>query len=622
MNVGQTVGRFEGQALGASTFRSLPDLWHHRVGSTPNSVAMYERTRDGQFRTIRWSEAARRVRDITNGLLAIGIGPETRCAILARTCPAWLFADIAINCAGAITAALHVRSTKEEVGYVLRDCQAQVVFCGTPEDVKQLGDPASIPELQHIVVFQGQAPGAMSLAELSARGRAHGNVNPTAYQSAHALLTPQHTATILYTSGTTGLPKGVMTTHDAWIYQAEAIEALDVMTPADLQVLFLPMSHVFAKAMAAVFLRIGIPTLLDGDAQRLRSNLAELKPTWFAAVPLVLDEIRSRALEVVEQMNPIQRKMADWAFDIARRISDLELDNQTVPHHLRLQRAAIDRVVMAPLRARLGGQLRFIVCGGAPLAEDTCRFFHALGIPVLEGYGMTESGGAACVNRPDHARPGTVGAPLPGTEIHLAHDGEIQIRNRGVFLGYHGHPEDTAEVLLEGGWLRTGDLGHLHDDGTLVITGRKKNLLVTSAGKNVAPAPIELKLKSLWPYIEHVVVVGHGRPYLAAILILDMERVESWAKVRSIAWVNEAELASHPRVIALIQEGVDRANQTLAPWERIRRFSLLAEPFSVDNGLLTATGKVRRQAVVARHAHHVSDLYDQKSPAPVAVWPE
>jgi len=605
----QTVGDFQGSALAASTFRSTADLWHHRVGSTPNAVAMYVRDPKGALRTIRWSEAARRVRELANGLLASGVKPGDRCALLARSHERWIFADLAIQCVGAVSTPIHYRSSQEDILYILNDCSARVLFCEDEETWVGL-QTAPLPDtLEHTILFQGKHEGAIAVATFAARGRTYGNQHPMAYQRAHAGLRPHDLSTLFYTSGTTGQPKGVMLSHDAWIYQAEAIESLDLMTPADIQLLFLPLSHVFAKTMQVVFIRLGVPTLVDSNIDRLDANLVDCKPTWFATVPLVLEQIRTRLCAWIDAHPPLQQQAYQMALDVALEVADARLHHEPYPTHLKARQLLAERLLLRKLRGQLGGRLRFVVCGGAPLDPDLVIFFHAIGVPILQGYGLTESAGAATVNRLEDVRHRTVGRPLPGTEIRLSESGEISIRNRSVMLGYYHQEHAEVTDTRNGRWLETGDLGKLLPDGSLVITGRKKSVLVTSGGKNIAPARLERALTSAWPYVHQVVVAGDGRAYCVAVIAVDTDRVTEWAEQRKLSWTGLGDLVALPQVVTLIREGIDLTNQSLSPWEQVRDVILVPDAFTVDNGLLTSTGKIRREAVLTKYSAEIEAVY-------------
>ena len=607
----RTAGEYRGDPLAASAFRSVPDMWHHRVGSTPDAPAMVHRGPEG-WSTVTWRRAAARVRDLANGLLSLGLQPEQRCAILARTSMAWVLTDMAILCAGGATTALHWQSMPDECAFILQDCEARVLFADTPETLTRAGIvPGSAPSPEHVVLLQGTAPGTITMDELEAMGRAWAKDHPLAYQEAHTSIRPDSLATLMYTSGTTGQPKGVMLTHDAWVYEAEAIDALGILTPADVQYLFLPLSHVFAKVMQVTFIRLGVPTWIDWRMDALLPSLEEASPTWMAAVPQVFEQARASIEEEVAASDLLSRESFAWALAVGREVSDRTLAGERVPRRLRAKYLVADQLVFRRIKQRFGGRMRFFISGGAPLSEETARFFHAIGMLVLEGYGLTESAAASCVNRPDDFQFGTVGPPLPGCEVKVADDGEILLRSRGVMRGYHRLPDDTAGALTDEGWLRTGDLGQILRSGHVRITGRKKELIVTAGGKNIAPAAWESRLRGLWPYVAHAMLVGDRRPHCVALLALDPTSVKTWAAGRGLPQDDVRALAAHPQVRALIQEGVDAVNREVPSWERVRAFDVIPDTPTVENGLLTPTLKLKRDVWSARFADRLDRLYSR-----------
>jgi long-chain acyl-CoA synthetase len=608
--VSRTAGEYRDDPLAASAFRSVPDMWHHRVGSTPDSAAMVHRGPTGAWETITWREAALHVRDLANGLLSLGLQPEERCAILARTSKAWVVTDMAILCAGGATTAMHYQSMAEECAFILQDCSARVLFCDTAETLAGLApDRDALVDLEYVVVLQGIAPGAMPVAELEARGRAWAKDNPHAYQDAHRSIAPDRLATLMYTSGTTGQPKGVMLSHDAWVYEAEAIDALGIVTPADVQYLFLPLSHVFAKVMQVTFIRLGVPTYIDWRTDALLPALAEAAPTWMAAVPQVFEQARAAVLREANASGPVARRTFDWALAVGREVSARRLAGDRLPVALRAKLRLAESLVFRKIKQRFGGRIRFFISGGAPLSDETARFFHAIGLLVLEGYGLTESGAASCVNRPDDFQFGTVGPPLPGCEVMVADDGELLLRSRGVMRGYHRLPEETAKALTGDGWLRTGDLGQILRSGHVRITGRKKELIVTAGGKNIAPAGWESRLRSRWPYVAHAMLVGDRRHYCVALVAINIDAVTRWADGRDLPVDDYRALAADPQVRALIQEGIDGVNREVPSWERVRRFDLIPDRPTVESGLLTPTLKLKRDVWSARYGDRIERLY-------------
>ncbi len=563
----------------ASVFRSVGDMWRHRVGSTPDSEAWWARERDTWSR-ITWRQADRQVREIAHGLLAQGIRPGDRVAIVSATRCEWLLADLAIGAVGAATTAVFPTTGPDELAFVLQDAAVSAVFCDTTDrlaSIRAMRD--RIPTVQRVFAFEGGvAPDGWSsgIAVLQAAGREAEYRAPTALDDAISAITPDALASLIYTSGTTGRPKGVMHDHDAWIYEAEAIESLGLVTPADRHFLFLPLAHVFARVLAVTAIRMGIPTAIDPDPNRFQTTVREVRPTFFAGVPLVFEKIADRLRE--------RSGTARWALE------------RTPADGLRgrLHRWAVGRAVGGPLREALGGRVRFAISGAAPLAPSVGQMLAAAGLPILEGYGLTESGAASCVNRLDDWRIGSVGPPLPGCDLRLADDGEILLKSRGVMRGYWGRPAETAEVLGMDGWLATGDLGEI-DRGHLRITGRKKDLIVTSGGKKVAPRVVEAEIERS-PLVQQAVLVGEGRPYCVALLALEPSALAGRSPFE-------------PSVSAELAAAVRTANRALAPWETVKRFAALPEAPSEAAGTLTPSGKVRRHVVASRYAALIDSLY-------------
>ena len=600
----------------ASSFRSVADMWHHRIGSTPEAPALRFQE-GGTWATLTWGEAGRRVRALANGLLHLGIAPGDRCVILAETAVEWMLADLAILCAGAATTTAFPQTPDAELAFIVGDSGARVVFTDHPDQAARLARLRStLPDLEAVVVFgpheaslDPEDDWVLTLRRLERAGRDHEAEHPDAYDEVSRAIGPGQLATLMYTSGTTGEPRGVMLSHDAWIYEAEAIDALGVLTPADVQFLWLPLAHVFAKVLQLSFIRLGIETVIDGRSNALLANLQATHPTWMAAVPRTFEKLRAAIEREARSRGAVAWSTYQWALAIGRRRASLERAGQRVPMALRSAWLAADRLVCAPIRARLGGRLRFVISGGAPLAAEVAEYFDALGLTICEGYGLTESAAASCVNRPGDVRFGTVGPPLPGCRLRIAEDGEILLHSRGLMTGYWHDEAGTAEAFTTDGFLRTGDIGTVLPSGHVWITGRKKEILVTAGAKNVAPQRMEQLLRARCPYVEHVVMHGDGRPYCTALITLDARAIASWAREQELPYADVADLASHPKVERLVRGFVDDVNRDLASYERVRNFVILSEPFTEANGLLTPSAKVRRGRVEARYRAQLDRLY-------------
>ncbi|MCK6504722.1 long-chain fatty acid--CoA ligase [Myxococcota bacterium] len=609
-------------------------MFLHRVASTPDSEALCSPSGEGAaWRSITWQEAGDRARDIAAGLLALGMQQGERCALLSETRVEWILADMAILSAGAVTAAIYPQATPEDRVFILADSESRVVFTENAEQTAVVeAARARLPHLHRVVqiVPGGEAahdldpaqarPFVVTLAALEEAGRAWLRLHPGAWEARARAVGSQDLATLIYTSGTTGQPKGVELTHDAWVSVGDGIDALGIMSPADRQLLFLPLAHSFARVMEIAAIRIGIVTAVDGRRDHLGQNLAQVKPTFMAVVPRVLEKLHARIVRHAHEAGRASRSVFRWSMRVGEQATRARVEGRRPDRGLRLREGLADRLVFRQIQHSLGGRLRFVVSGAAPLSPELALFFSAAGVQVLEGYGLTESSAASFVNRPDRCRPGTVGQAMPGVEVRIdAHDGEILLRGRGIMRGYHGLPRDTAQVLTPDGWLRTGDIGQLDADGFLSITDRKKDLIKTSGGKYVAPQPIEERLKAGSPWVSQVLVHGDRRPWVTALITLDEAHARGWARGRGLGGLDLPALTRHADVLAELQAVVDRLNATLAPHEQVRSFALLPEELTVEHGDLTPTLKIRRRAVEARYRALLDGFYprwDEARPGP------
>ncbi len=595
----------------SSSFRSVVELFHHRVDSTPDADAMYGR-RGETWYTWKWREVGQRARRLACGLRSLGVERGQRCAILAKTRPEWVLADMAILAAGGATTTIYPSNLPEECAYILENSGSIICFAENPEQAeKLLSVREGLPRLQKIILLEGRSGEAlcMSLEELEALGAAWDAENPGAYEAGAEAVGPEDLATLIYTSGTTGKPKGVMLTHDAWVYEGEAIDTMGLLQPSDKHYLFLPLAHSFAKVLEIAFIRIGVPTAVDGDIDQLVPNLAAVQPTVMAAVPRIFEKVYNKVVSGAREAGGLRYRIFRWAVQVGAEVSALRQRGREPVGPLAIKARIADRLVFSKLQRTFGGRIKFFISGGAPLSREIAEFLHAAGILVLEGYGLTESSAASFVNRPDDYRFGTVGKPVPGTEVAIAEDGEILIRGRGVMRGYYRLPEATAETLGEDGWLHTGDIGLIDDRGFLKITDRKKDIIVTAGGKNIAPQKIENLLKVHCEYIAQVVVHGDKRNFCSALITIDEETTGRWARERGIDYGDYAELAGRPEVHELIWEAVQEVNRELASYETIKKIAILDRDFSIESGELTPKMSVKRRVVERNYAEILDGFY-------------
>jgi long-chain acyl-CoA synthetase len=562
--------------------------------------------RSGTWRDTTYPELGSAVAEIALGLIALGVEPGDHVAILSDTRPEWTLADLGTLCAGAVVVPVYQTSSPDEVGYVLAHSGARLVFC---EDDQQLAKVAEIredcPRLEHVVTLTASRGDAISLAELRRRGSSAGREElDRRLREANAA----DAATIVYTSGTTGPPKGCVLTHANLLATVRMYaDALDLGRDPFSIFMFLPLAHVLARITQFTALQLGGTIIYwQRDPGRLLEDLAETGPTHFPSVPRVFEKIHARAAAGVEEAAAPKRSLFRWALASGAAMRECERRGGRPGALLRARHALADRLVLSKVRGLFGGRLQLALTGAAPIGREALEFFDACGVPILEGYGMTETCAAATLNTPAARRLGTVGRALPGVEVTIAPDGEVLLRGANVFGGYYR--DDTARAeMFEGGWLRSGDLGALDDGRYLTITGRKKDIIITSSGKNVTPTNIETALMER-PWISHAVVYGDGRPYLVAALTLDPDEAPALAGRLGIEPDLPA-MAADRRVREALQAEVDAVNSRFARIEQIKRFELLERDLTQSAGELTPTMKVKRQLVYDRYRELFEGLY-------------
>lgn len=608
---------------------SVATLFLERVEATPEAEAYRfpVPAADGEgpeeWRTLNWREAAGRVFAIAAGLMDLGVRPEERVAIAAGTSVDWILADLGVMCAGAATTTVYPSTSAAETAFILADSGSRVLFAENAAQLAKAREQrAELPELVHVVVFEAadatdtDGDGwVLSLADLEKRGAAYLEQHPSAVTDAVAVLDRHQLATLIYTSGTTGRPKGVRLSHDAWSYMARAIVAIDLLNENDMQYLWLPLAHVFGKVLTAGHIAVGHDMAVDGRVDKIIENLPVVRPTYMAAVPRIFEKVYNGVAARARAGGPAKYKIFLWAAEVAREYAEVTQNSmrltgtRSAPLALRTKHALADRLVYAKLREAFGGRLRAAVSGSAALAPEIGYFFSGAGIHILEGYGLTESSAASFVNPGELYRTGTVGKALPGLEVRIAEDGEILLRGPGIMMGYHGLPEQTAEVLEPDGWFHTGDIGELSPDGFLRITDRKKDLIKTSSGKYIAPAEVEGRFKAVCPYVSNVLVVGGGRNFCTALLSLDEPSILGWAEENGLGGRGYAEVVATEQVRELIDGYVRTVNEGLQRWQQIRQFRVLPRDLDVEHGDLTPSLKLKRPVVERAFADLIDDMY-------------
>lgn len=584
---------------------TLVDLFLDAVGRLGDRAA-YDVTGEGA-RALAYD----RVRDVARrgaaALARSGLKRGDRAAILSENRPEWALADWSCLCAGVIDVPIYNTLPAQQVAYILEDSGAALVFVSDAEQLEKVREAADgLAKAIEVVVFDAAAAGdgAVAWDDFLARGddAARDDFLAEAKKAA-----PGDVATMIYTSGTTGTPKGVMLTHNNLSSNVRATERLIEVGPDDVSISFLPLSHVLQRMVDYMFFSTGC-TVTHGAIDTVAADMRRLRPTVLVSVPRLYEKVYQKVLDA----GGVKGRLVAWAAGVGRRVALCRERGAAVPFPLGLRYAIADRLVFAKIRQAVGGRLRFFVSGGAALAPEINRFFLGAGVTILEGYGLSETSPVTNVNTIEHFRIGTVGRPVPGTEIRIADDGEILIRGPQVMKGYYGRDELTREVISDDGWFSTGDIGELSGDGYLRITDRKKDLIKTSGGKYVAPQLIENLLKRN-SYVDQVVVVGEGRKFCSVLVVPAFERLEAWAREAGVRAAGAKELLADSRCRALLEEEFFAEFRDLARFETPKKIGLIAEPFTVEDGTLTPTQKVRRTAVTANYAELIESFYRPES---------
>jgi long-chain acyl-CoA synthetase len=596
--------------------RTIAALPFHVMGRFQNATVVGS-ARGGAVRSVTGKEFFEGVRDLSLGLSALGMEAGQRVAIIAESRPEWLSVDLAMLTAGAIPVPVYPTLAAAQVRYILQDSAAAIAVVSTRLQLEKIQEIRhQLPALHAIVVMDpaasGSSPSVISLAEAIERGHARmvrewGIAKQ--FRDVARAIRPDQLATIIYTSGTTGEPKGVMLTHAALVSNlVAAAKVLDV-SDTDVGLSFLPLSHAFERMVAWVYLFCGVHAVFAESFDTVGRDIGVVRPTVMTGVPRVYEKLHARVLEKGAAGSGPRAALFRWAVSAGVRKSKATLRGRPAGALDRLQARLADRLVFERVREGLGGRVRYLVSGSAPLGADVAEFFSAIGLPIVEGYGLTETAPILTVNPPEAPRVGSVGKALPGVELRIAEDGEILARCPNIMAGYYNKPEATAQVLRDG-WFHTGDIGNIDAEGYLSITDRKKDLLVTSGGKKIAPQPIEATLKRS-PLVAEAILLGERRKFAAALLVPDFPALERRLKALGRPPGTREELVTRADVVSLYQEIVDALNRELSPFERIKRIAVLPAEFTIESGELTPTLKVKRKIVEERWRDAIDALYKE-----------
>jgi long-chain acyl-CoA synthetase len=581
--------------------RTIPRLWREALAR--NTGTAYLVDGGDTWSEVSWDEAGERVELIANGLLARGVRKGDAYGILARTTLEWALFDFALAHVGAIGVGIYANSSSKDVEYVLAHSEAVGVLCEDETQRAKVEERRSeLPALREVLTYA-------DLAALEADGREHRAANPGALDDAVGAIDEEDLFTLIYTSGTTGPPKGCMIRHRNYYAMVSVNDELpDHGSADDVLLLYLPLAHNYGRLVHLSAPYVGYTTAFLPEPLEVARAMPQVRPTILPSVPRIYEKVHTAVTSTFAEATGARRRLIDWSLGVGRRASELRQQGRPVPRGLATQVAIADRLVFSKVKERLGGRLRIPISGGAPLAKEVAEFFDAMGIRIREGYGLTECTTAATTNTSERTRFGTVGPALPGFELRVAEDGELMIRSETIFAGYFKDPDATAAVLEPDGWLHSGDIATIDEDGFVTITDRKKDIIVTAGGKNIAPQNLENDLKTS-RFVSQALVVGDRRPYPAALITLDAVEIGKWASERGLEG-DVAALARDPKVVDLVSGIVEDVNRERSRFEQLKRFTILPRDFEMDQGEVTPTLKLKRRVVLEHFADEVEGLYD------------
>jgi len=584
-------------------------MFQETVARRPDEAALRWYPDSSAEAELSWSQFRDQVDQVARSLMALGVDKGDKVNIISQTCPRWVISDLGITTIGACTVGIYPSNLAADCRYIIDHSDGVLVFAENDEQLAKLREiQTQIPDVRRVVLFQGEPPEddpwVLSFEKFLELGRDTADAD---LEGRSAAVTAADPAGIIYTSGTTGVPKGVILTHDNITFTAQSVLHCGDFDADDVMFLFLPLAHVFARTCFNAALITGVTTVFARSLETLAEDLKRARPHWFISVPRIFEKVYARITHGAEQKGGLALKLFQWASGVGRAVSDCKLAGNPLPLGLSLQHTLADRLVFSKVREAFGGRLRWCISGAAPLNPDLGRFFHGCGLLILEGLGMTENTSFSNVNRPDNYRFGWVGPPGVGIEHKVAGDGEILFRGRNVMQGYYKMPAETQETFTADGWLRSGDVGEIDGDNFLRVTGRQKELIITSGGKNIAPAPIENRLTAS-KYINQALVIGERRNYLTALVTLDPVALADFARENGLDPDDMAQLAKASPVIECIDREVAAVNRSLASFESIKKFRIVPE-FTIANGLLTPTMKLRKAPVLEKFQDEVENMY-------------
>ena len=584
-----------------------------------NSVRSYPKPdfllvkKSGRFAPISTEEFGTCVRHFSLGLQDLGMAKGDKLVILSENRPEWTMTDFACLAAGGVTVPVYTTLMPEAVKYIVNDSDAVfVVYSNESQGEKIAAVKAELPRVRQFITFADTAPaGCLTFDQVIRRGAEIDRARPQAFEENALRVTADDEASIIYTSGTTGVPKGVILTHGNLVFNVKTAAASLDFNVTDTILSFLPLSHILERMVTFAYVFRGCTIAYAESVEAVAQNLVEVKPHIMVSVPRIFEKIYAKVMDTVLEGSRLKRRIFFWGVKVGKEAGRRKLAGRRIGSGLALRRNLARKLVYSKIIEKTGGRVRFFVSGGAPLSKDIAEFFYALGIVIMEGYGLTETSPIIAVNTFENLKFGTVGRPIPGIEVKIAPDGEILTRGPHVMKGYYKKPEENREIFADG-WLKTGDIGRLDEDGFLVITDRKKDLIVTAGGKNIAPQPIENSLKTN-AYVLNAVVIGDRKHFIGALIVPNFEKLEEYAAFSKIPYGSRAELVRNPQIVNFLKAEIDRATPNLASYERIKRIAVLDRDFEIGEGEITPSLKVRRAVIETKYRSVIEAMYKEEN---------
>ena len=587
---------------------TLSQLFLNTIKSYPKDDLLLSK-KEGKYVPISTEEFADRVKCFSLGLRDLGLEAGDKLIILSENRPEWVISDVANLCLGGITVPIYTSLIPEQIKYIIDDSDAKIVVVSDQSQWQKIeAIKSELTKVTSYITCLSEAPeGVLTFAQVLERGRKMDKQNPGLFEKMALEVKPDAIASIIYTSGTTGPPKGVMLTHSNIFSNVKTCSSILPFKDTDTVLSFLPLSHILERMAMFVYLYVGMSIGFAESIDTLGENLLEVRPHIMVNVPRVLEKIYAKVIDNVQVSSSLKRKIFFWAMKVGRKYGRKKILNQPISKILQFKRNLANKLVFSKVYAKTGGRVRFFLCGGAPLSKDIGEFFYAIGLTVIEGYGLTETSPVITANTFENLKFGTVGKPIPGVDVRIDEDGEILTKGPHVMNGYYKKEAASREVF-EGGWFHTGDIGHFDEEGFLVITDRKKDIIVTSGGKNVAPQPIE-GILNLNPYISTALVIGDSRKFISALVVPDFEKLEEYARQNNISFEDHCDLVKKEEIVRFIQEQVDRSVPNLASYEKVKKIALLDKEFEIEKGEITPTLKVKRNIVEEKYRGLIDAMY-------------